>query len=50
MHYLHTSSMTQLFSLRCQATIIASFRLRWVEPLLRKEFEFVLDFDCHSGI
>ncbi|KAL5976026.1 FT-interacting protein 3 [Asimina triloba] len=48
MHYLHPLSVTQLDSLRHQATQIVSMRLGRAEPPLRKEVvEYMLDVDSH---
>ncbi|ERN11655.1 hypothetical protein AMTRI_Chr03g138970 [Amborella trichopoda] len=48
MHYLHPLSVTQLDSLRHQATQIVSMRLSRAEPSLRKEVvEYMLDYDSH---
>lgn len=48
MHYLHPLSVTQLDSLRHQATQIVSMRLSRAEPPLRKEIvEYMLDVDSH---
>lgn len=48
MHYLHPLSVTQLDSLRHQATQIVSMRLARAEPPLRKEVvEYMLDVDSH---
>ncbi|PKA64560.1 C2 and GRAM domain-containing protein [Apostasia shenzhenica] len=48
MHYLHPLYVTQLDSLRHQATQIVSMRLGRAEPPLRKEVvEYMLDVDSH---
>ncbi|CAA6672318.1 unnamed protein product [Spirodela intermedia] len=48
MHYLHPLSVTQLDTLRHQATHIVSTRLGRAEPPLRKEVvEYMLDVDSH---
>ncbi|XP_068638923.1 FT-interacting protein 3-like [Aristolochia californica] len=48
MHYLHPLSVTQLDSLRHQATQIVSMRLSRAEPPLRKEVvDYMLDMDSH---
>ncbi|KAJ8452524.1 hypothetical protein Cgig2_000113 [Carnegiea gigantea] len=48
MHYVHPLSVTQVDSLRHQATQIVSMRLSRAEPPLRKEIvEYMLDVDSH---
>lgn len=48
MHYLHPLTVTQLDSLRHQATQIVSMRMNRAEPPLRKEVvEYMLDVDSH---
>ncbi|PIA53415.1 hypothetical protein AQUCO_00900175v1 [Aquilegia coerulea] len=48
MHYIHPLSVTQLDSLRHQATQIVSMKLSRAEPPLRKEIvEYMLDVDSH---
>ncbi|XWS43212.1 hypothetical protein CRYUN_Cryun16bG0083300 [Craigia yunnanensis] len=48
MHYLHPLTVSQLDSLRHQATQIVSIRLRRAEPPLRKEVvEYMLDVGSH---
>ena len=48
MHYIHPLTVSQLDSLRHQATIIVSMRLGRAEPPLRKEVvEYMLDVGSH---
>ncbi|CAN4109267.1 unnamed protein product [Withania somnifera] len=48
MHYIHPLTVTQLDSLRHQATQIVSMRLSRAEPPLRKEIvEYMLDVGSH---
>ncbi|XWS59223.1 hypothetical protein CRYUN_Cryun08bG0103300 [Craigia yunnanensis] len=48
MHYLHPLTVSQLDSLRHQATLIVSMRLGRSEPPLRKEMvEYMLDVGSH---